>query len=100
MSTEQSSLPPGAVPFFIMVYANKNRLSSFGTAKGYPAIAVCAHLPILIRNGERCGKRVCVGWFPIVSTFFPNSKTCHLVHYTNLFPRYRKMQVKLGRRNL
>ncbi|EDR03928.1 uncharacterized protein LACBIDRAFT_306615 [Laccaria bicolor S238N-H82] len=48
MGTEQSSLPPGAVPFFIMVYADKNRLSSFGTAKGYPAIAVCAHLRGLI----------------------------------------------------
>lgn len=68
--TLQTTLPPGAVPFFIIVYADKNRLSSFGTAKGYPAIARCAHLPVTIPNGEEIGGGTMVGWFPIVGVTY------------------------------
>ncbi|KAF8871312.1 hypothetical protein CPB84DRAFT_1903942 [Gymnopilus junonius] len=32
----QSALPDNASPVFIIIYADKSRLSSFGTAKGYP----------------------------------------------------------------
>ncbi|KAF9470163.1 hypothetical protein BDN70DRAFT_821696, partial [Pholiota conissans] len=62
----QSRLPKGALPFFIILYADKTQLSSFGTAKGYPVYARCANLPADIRNGKgRAGGRL-VGWLPIV----------------------------------
>ena len=65
-----------------MVHADKNRLSSFGTAKGYPAIAVCARLPTPIQNGERRGKRVCVGWFSVVRILFFNHNCMQFTHRT------------------
>lgn len=49
------------------MYADKTRLSSFGTEKGYPVLARCANLPISIRNGEGVGGGRLVGWLPIVS---------------------------------
>ncbi|KAF9019316.1 hypothetical protein BDP27DRAFT_1439933 [Rhodocollybia butyracea] len=55
----QSQMPEGlhAKPFFIILYADKNKLSSFGTEKGYPVIARCANLPQDMRNG------VWLGWW-------------------------------------
>ncbi|KAK7454067.1 hypothetical protein VKT23_011580 [Stygiomarasmius scandens] len=61
----QSSLPQNGKPLCILIYADKNKLSSFGTAKGYPVIARCANLPIDIRNGVGPGGHI-VGWHPIV----------------------------------
>jgi hypothetical protein len=49
------------------MYADKTRLSSFGTEKGYPVLARCANLPVSIRNGEGVGGGRLVGWLPIVS---------------------------------
>lgn len=49
------------------MYADKTRLSSFGTEKGYPVLAHCANLPVSIRNGEGVGGGRLVGWLPIVS---------------------------------
>ncbi|KAF5371230.1 hypothetical protein D9758_004318 [Tetrapyrgos nigripes] len=51
----QHELPKTAKPFFIILYADKNKLSSFGTQKGYPVIARCANLPSDIRNGTGLG---------------------------------------------
>jgi len=62
----QSALPEGAKPFGIILYANKTKLSSFGTQMGYPVIARCANLPSNIRNGEGVGGGRVVGWLPIV----------------------------------
>lgn len=56
-------------PFCIILYADKTRLSSFGTAKGYPVLARCANLPVDIRNSENVGGSQLVGWLPIVSSF-------------------------------
>ncbi|KAJ3871596.1 hypothetical protein F5051DRAFT_433729 [Lentinula edodes] len=36
----QDTLPANAVPLFIIFYADKNKLSLFGTAKGYPVVAL------------------------------------------------------------
>ncbi|KAI6027155.1 hypothetical protein EDC04DRAFT_2605916 [Pisolithus marmoratus] len=44
-----------AVPFAFILYANKTRLLSHGTVKGYPMVARCANLPVHIRNGEQYG---------------------------------------------
>lgn len=63
----QSSLPEGASPLCIILYADKTHLSSFGTQKGYPVLARCANLPTDIRNGEGQGGGILVGWLPIVS---------------------------------
>ncbi|KAG1861808.1 hypothetical protein DFJ58DRAFT_715411 [Suillus subalutaceus] len=64
----QSSLPDidGAVPFCFILYADKTKLSSFGTVKGYPVVVRCANLPTHIRNGEAFGGGRIVGWLPIV----------------------------------
>ncbi|TFK18308.1 hypothetical protein FA15DRAFT_603515, partial [Coprinopsis marcescibilis] len=62
----QSSLPEGGVPFCIILYADKTRLSSFGTKKGYPVYARCGNLPAEVRNGEGIAGGRLVGWLPIV----------------------------------
>ncbi|PPQ84228.1 hypothetical protein CVT26_012893 [Gymnopilus dilepis] len=62
----QSKLPDGASPVFIILYADKSCLSSFGTAKGYPVFARCANLPADMRNGTGTGGGRLVGWLPIV----------------------------------
>ncbi|EDR00662.1 uncharacterized protein LACBIDRAFT_313195 [Laccaria bicolor S238N-H82] len=62
----QSRLPPDGKPFCIILYADKAKLSSFGTEKAYPVIARCANLPDWIRNGEGIGGGRVVGWQPIV----------------------------------
>jgi Plavaka transposase len=62
----KSSLPEGAKPLCFIIYADKTRLSSFGTTKGYPVIARCGNLPINVRNGKGVGGGRIVGWLPIV----------------------------------
>ncbi|KAG2151772.1 hypothetical protein BD769DRAFT_1623523 [Suillus cothurnatus] len=64
----QSSLPDvdGTVPFAFILYADKTKLSSHGTVKGYPVVVRCANLPTHIRNGEAFGGGRVVGWLPIV----------------------------------
>ena len=62
----QTALLDGAKPFSFILYADKTKLSSFGTVKGYPVVARCANLPVHIRNSNGVrGGRV-VGWLPIV----------------------------------
>jgi len=48
------------------LYADKTKLSSFGTEKGYPVMARIANLPVKIRNGEGIGGGRVVGWLPMV----------------------------------
>ncbi|KAI6023687.1 hypothetical protein BKA83DRAFT_4052766, partial [Pisolithus microcarpus] len=64
----QSSLPdvPNAVPFGLIVYADKMKLLSFGTAKGYPIVVQCANLPVDIWNSHAIGGGCVVGWLPVV----------------------------------
>ena len=50
----------------LIVYADKSKLSSFGTKKGYPVIARCANLPVELRNGIGLGGGRVVGWLPVV----------------------------------
>ena len=66
VTTGQSKLPKNAKPLFLIIYADKSRLSSFGTAKGYSVIARLANLPDFFRNGEGIGGGEIVGWLPIV----------------------------------
>ncbi|KIK98401.1 hypothetical protein PAXRUDRAFT_9570 [Paxillus rubicundulus Ve08.2h10] len=65
----QSSLPSNvenAIPFAFILYADKTKLSSHGTVKGYPVVVHCANLPVDIRNGKGLGGGCVVGWLPIV----------------------------------
>ncbi|KAG1741774.1 uncharacterized protein EDB91DRAFT_1237047 [Suillus paluster] len=62
----QSQLPPGGKPLAFILYADKTRLSSFGTAKGYPVVAHLANLPTNIRNRRGIGSSHVVGWLPII----------------------------------
>ncbi|KDR67396.1 hypothetical protein GALMADRAFT_232065 [Galerina marginata CBS 339.88] len=61
----QDSIPASAKPLCLIIYADKTRLSSFGTEKGYPVLARCANLPISMRNGNGIGGARLVGWLPI-----------------------------------
>ncbi|PBK99148.1 hypothetical protein ARMGADRAFT_919758, partial [Armillaria gallica] len=62
-----TTLPKGAKPLCFILYADKTRLSSFGTAQGYPVVARCANLRVEIRNGNGVGGGRVVGWLPLVS---------------------------------
>jgi hypothetical protein len=57
-----------AVPFCIIFYADKTKLSTMGTKKGYPVYVWCGNLPAQIWNGEGIGGGFMVGLIPIVST--------------------------------
>ena len=63
----QSGLPQNGKPLCLMFYADKNKLSSFGTQKGHPVMMRCLNLEIEIRNGEGIGGGIIVGWLPIVN---------------------------------
>src|ERR1700760_1839230 len=69
LTSQKSCLPQDGKPFCIILYADKAKLSSFGTEKAYPIIARCANLPDWIRNGEGIGGGCVVGWQPIVTLF-------------------------------
>ncbi|KAH9001798.1 hypothetical protein EDB86DRAFT_2801335, partial [Lactarius hatsudake] len=62
----QSQIPEGARPLGFVLYVDKMKLSSFGTAKGYPVITRYANLPAEIRNGNGVGGGCIVGWLPII----------------------------------
>ncbi|KAH9921770.1 uncharacterized protein B0H18DRAFT_1086042 [Fomitopsis serialis] len=62
----QTELPEGGTPLGLIVYADKTKLSSFGSEKGYPVIARCAQLPVEIRNSDGIGGGAIVGWLPVV----------------------------------
>ncbi|KAI5985815.1 hypothetical protein F5J12DRAFT_787334 [Pisolithus orientalis] len=55
-----------AVPFGLILYADKSNLSSFGTAKSYPIIVCRANLLVEIWNSNVVGGGTVVGWLPIV----------------------------------
>ncbi|KAG2108167.1 uncharacterized protein F5147DRAFT_745794 [Suillus discolor] len=62
----QSQLPDGAKLLAFILYADKTKLSSFGTTRGYPVVARLANLPTEIRNSQGIGGGYVVGWLPIV----------------------------------
>ncbi|KAG2138254.1 hypothetical protein BD769DRAFT_1384774 [Suillus cothurnatus] len=51
----QSCLPPNDKPLAFILYADKAKLSSFGTKKGYPIVVRIANLPVEIHNGMGVG---------------------------------------------
>ncbi|KAL7278666.1 hypothetical protein ACG7TL_007667 [Trametes sanguinea] len=77
----QSELPAGQSPLIILVYADKTKLSSFGSAKAYPVVIKCGNLPVDIRNGEGVGGGRVVGWLPILEE---KAGERHKLGYINL----------------
>jgi hypothetical protein len=68
LTSSQSKLPKSIdnklLPFIL--YADKAKLSSFGTQKGYPVVARLANVVISLRNGSDWGGGQIVGWLPVV----------------------------------
>ncbi|KAF9491816.1 hypothetical protein BDN71DRAFT_1578512 [Pleurotus eryngii] len=62
----ESEIPEDGTPFFYTLYADKSKLSSFGTAKAYPVVAWCANLCTTIWNGRGIGGGTVVGWLPVI----------------------------------
>ncbi|OJA20946.1 hypothetical protein AZE42_03510 [Rhizopogon vesiculosus] len=79
----QSHLPPDAKPLAFILYADKAKLSSFGTEKGYPIIVRIANLPVEIRNSTGVGGGRVVGWLPIVKENSKHSKKTSFVNFKN-----------------
>ncbi|KAG1756155.1 hypothetical protein EDD22DRAFT_981579 [Suillus occidentalis] len=79
----QSRLPQDAKPLAFILYADKAKLSSFGTAKGYPIIVRIANLPVEIRNSTGVGGGRVVGWLPIVKEDPKHSKKKSFVNFKN-----------------
>ncbi|KAI0336130.1 hypothetical protein GY45DRAFT_1291847 [Cubamyces sp. BRFM 1775] len=61
-----SALPEGGSALCYILYADKTRLSSFGTQKGYPIMARLANLSSHIRNGDGHGGGQIIGFLPLV----------------------------------
>ncbi|KAI6018261.1 hypothetical protein BKA83DRAFT_69839 [Pisolithus microcarpus] len=49
------------VPFALIIYAEKTKLSSFGTTKGYLVFICCTNLPVKIWNSHTIGGGCVVG---------------------------------------
>ncbi|KAG1793231.1 hypothetical protein EV424DRAFT_1475677 [Suillus variegatus] len=79
----QSRLPQDAKLLAFILYADKAKLSSFRTAKGYPIIVRIANLPVEIRNSTGVGGRQVVGWLPIVKEDPKYSKKKSFVNFKN-----------------
>ncbi|KAJ3966423.1 hypothetical protein EV361DRAFT_854341 [Lentinula raphanica] len=80
----QDRLPAGSVPICIVFYADKSKLSSFGTAKGYPVIVRCANLPMDIRNGAGLAGGRVVGWLPVVTEDALRSGKADFANFKNI----------------
>ncbi|KAJ3548840.1 hypothetical protein NM688_g5244 [Phlebia brevispora] len=62
----QTALPANAKPVCFAIYADKTKLSSSGTAKGYPAMGCILNTDVELRNGAGpAGGRI-IGWLPII----------------------------------
>ncbi|KAF7327132.1 hypothetical protein MKEN_00289900 [Mycena kentingensis (nom. inval.)] len=81
----QSKLPPSpqnkVLP--IIIYADKSKLSSFGTQKGYPVVARLANMHSAIRNGIEWGGGQFVGWLPVVEEDAKHSGKAAYVNFKN-----------------
>jgi hypothetical protein len=68
LTSSQSKLPKSIdnklLPYIL--YADKAKLSSFGTQKGYPVVARLANIVVGLRNGSDWGGGQIVGWLPVV----------------------------------
>lgn len=59
-------MPAGTKPLMLIMYADKTKLSTFGTQKGYPWVVALANLDDHVRNGIGLGAATVIGWLPVV----------------------------------
>ncbi|KAG1875976.1 hypothetical protein C8R48DRAFT_768824 [Suillus tomentosus] len=80
----QSQLLPDPKLLTFILYADKNKLSTFGTVKGYLIIACITNLPVHICNSNTTlgGGRV-VGWLPIVAEDQKHTRKKSFVDFKN-----------------
>ena len=71
----QGNLPKGVYPICLVLYANKTKLSTFGTAKAYPVYVWCANLPASLHNRKSLAGGWMVGLLPIVSCCWSSLKS-------------------------
>ena len=97
LTTDQkTSLPDDAKIICLELYADKTRLSSFGSEKGYPVMARIVNLPVKIRNGDGIGGARVVGWLPVVRpNFLPNLELTPIPHYRSRSATLRRIRADL-----
>ncbi len=62
----------------LLIYADKSKLSSFGTAKAYPVIMRILNIDSAVRNGKGVGAGRVVGWLPVVRMYVsPSLQVTH-----------------------
>ncbi|KAJ7243981.1 hypothetical protein C8J57DRAFT_1452331 [Mycena rebaudengoi] len=66
-----------------IIYADKSKLSTFGTQKGYPIIARLANMVVSIRNSNDWGGGQIVGWLPVIEEDSAQSKKPGYVNFKN-----------------
>ncbi|KAJ7782439.1 hypothetical protein DFH07DRAFT_900870 [Mycena maculata] len=66
-----------------IIYADKSKLSSFGTQKAYPIIARLANIVVGIRNGNEWGGGQIVGELPVIKDDTAESGKTGYVNFKN-----------------
>ncbi|KAK1216916.1 hypothetical protein PQX77_020441 [Marasmius sp. AFHP31] len=63
----QTELPKGGKPLAYIIYSDKTRLSSFGSAMGYPVVARIANIEDGVRNSNiNVGGGRVIGWINVI----------------------------------
>ncbi|GJE85102.1 Plavaka transposase-domain containing protein [Phanerochaete sordida] len=70
-------------PFGIILFADKSKISSFGTQQGYPVVARIANLSDDVRNGTGFGGGRVVGFLPLVKDHPKHHKKTSWVNHKN-----------------
>ncbi|KAL1745630.1 hypothetical protein HDZ31DRAFT_35978 [Schizophyllum fasciatum] len=76
--------PAAAKPLGLILYADKSKLSSFGTASAFPIVMRLANIVAPIRNSEKYGGGWIAGWLPIASEDSAQSGKRTYVEYKNV----------------
>ncbi|KAJ6569359.1 hypothetical protein B0H19DRAFT_939007 [Mycena capillaripes] len=82
----QSLLPndPAAKAVYYIIYADKSKLSSFGTQKAYAVVARVANIKIGIRNSMQFGGGQVVGHQPMVKDDADENGKASFVNFKNI----------------
>ncbi|KAL1661524.1 hypothetical protein GGF50DRAFT_60902 [Schizophyllum commune] len=80
----QSTLDSNKSPLGFVLYADKNKLSSFSSQKGYPVEARLINLDTRVRNGEGRGGACIVGLLPIPDETSERKNKTRFVNYKGI----------------
>ncbi|PSR71516.1 hypothetical protein PHLCEN_2v12599 [Hermanssonia centrifuga] len=95
-------LPDGATPYALYLFADKTKLSSFGSQKGYPIVCRTPQLDINIHYGKGLGVGRVVGLLPIIEEELQNTKTPSFINWKHvvwhkLFAKVLKLLEQLAK---